>query len=153
MKIPNKQANMLIELIIALSIGIFVILQLTAFMLPFIKRLHEYATIERQALCDGVALDLLMRDLDAAVNLAKEKDNLTELITINRWYVSIKKNEITGVLTPIIWSRVQGRLQRKAPYMSAAQVFGNVLPELDIDIKNRTMRFINEQKKMVAIRF
>jgi hypothetical protein len=152
MKMQRKRGSLLIELVVALSIGIVVILQLSAYLVSFVKQMHGAATIERQALCNGAALDLLMRDLDAAVDCAAARDT-KELITLTCWRISERALGAGGEFIPITWSRVRGRLQRKSPAMSASQVFGDVLPGLTFDVKHKTMRFVDEHKKVVVIKF
>jgi hypothetical protein len=152
MKMLRKGGSMLVELVVALTIGIVVLLQLSTFLVSFVKHMHGAATIERQALCSGAVLDLLMRDLDSAVDCSEGRDG-KELITLVCWRIGERNLTTGGSFVPITWSRVSGRLQRKSPGMSAGQVFGDVLPGLKFDLKIKTMRFVDEHKKIVVVRF
>ena len=145
----RKRGSLLIELVVALSIGILILLQLSTFLVTFVQQMHALAKQEQRALQQGAVLDLLMRDLDTAI-AHSESDNSINLIILTCWRMSAHE-KIEPFL--IVWSRLQGRLQRKIGGAVVPQVFGSVLPGLAFDIDKRIMRFVDERNKVVEIKF
>ena len=144
-----KQGSLLIELVVALSIGVLILLQMSTFLVGFVEQMHGLAVYEQRFLQQGAVLDLLMRDLDAAIAHSRS-DNAINLIALTCWRMCGNK-KIEPFL--IAWSRVEGRLQRKVGRFGVPQVFGSVLPGLAFDVDKKIMRFVDERNKVVEIKF
>ena len=145
----NQCGHLLVELAVALSIGVLIMLQLSTFMVTFVRQMNALAVVEQRALQEGAVLDLLMRDLDSAVNCQREEGE-NALITLTCW--RMREHEKFEQVV-IRWYRVQGRLQRKMNDVGGVQVFGAALPGLTFDVEGRVMRFVDEHNKVVEIAF
>lgn len=146
----RKRGSLLVELVVALSIGILILIQLSTFFVAFVEQMHALAKHEQRALQQGAVLDVLMRDLDTAGQWIQDEDDDKVLIALTCWRMRDHEKIENIVIT---WSRVQGRLQRKINGAVVPQVFGSVLPGLAFDINKRIMRFLDERNKVVEIKF
>ena len=147
MKILSKQASLLVELVVALSIGSFIILQLSSFLVVFVQRMHSSIKQERYLLKQQSVLDMLVRDLDSAID-SNAGENDRTLITLRCWNLKERMPLEIGTIT---WSRVKGQLHRTVGGSRAPQVFGNVLSGLNFDCEKKIMWFIDEKNKVVEI--
>ena len=133
----RRCGSILVELTIALSLGLILLLQLTLFLTDSVKRLHCTATAQRHALHEGAVLDLLMRDLQSSLIVTCAEDSIVSVHG-----VCLGKHNAC-MSYDITWYRVKGRLQRVIYGKQIPQVFGDVLSGLIVDGEKRTVRFID----------
>lgn len=175
----RRCGSMLIELVVALSIGLLVILQLATFLVGFVQQMHMLANNERRLLQEGVVIDLLMQDLSVAMDVAQvvgpgsALDTIANSITRDeRRLSSVTPDLIRGGMTseielkawrmrdgetprPIIvsWKKIRGQVQRRVDNAATPQVFGDFLTGLRFDIEKKRVCFIDVNGKNQIISF
>ena len=141
----KKTGSLLVELVIALSIGMVVLLQLTTFLLAFVQHMHGIADNERRLLQESVVVDLLMQDIATSVEQSALDGNVAG-IALTCWRLRV--GEKFPRLIYIIWKKVGVRIHRHIEGMSSPQVFGDLLRELVIDCHVRTVQFVDEENRL-----
>ena len=140
-----RPGSLLVELAVALSIGMVVLLQLTTFLLAFVQQMHGIAARERRLLQEGVVVDLLMQDIATSVEQSALDGNDAGIV-LACWRLRV--GEKIPRLINIIWKKVGARIQRHIEGLSSPQVFGDLLKELTIDCGARTIQFIDEENRL-----
>lgn len=140
-----RPGSVVVELVIALSIGVAVMLQLTSFLLVFVEQMHRSAAFERRILQEGVVLDLLLQDILTSVDQQALQDN-SSVIVLKCW--RLKVGQKMPQLIEIAWKKVGVRIQRHIQGFSSPQVFGDLLQGFAVDCQARTISFTGEDKKL-----
>lgn len=146
----TRAGSLLIELAVALSIGMVVLLQLTTFVLAFVQQMHGIAGRERRMLQEGVVIDLLMQDIATSIE-QQPIDPYGAGISLQCW--RLRDGQKAARLISIVWKKAGQRVQRHVDGLFSPQVFGDLLQDLVIDCVTRTVRFIDEEKKLRTYSF
>ena len=146
----HRSGSLLIELAVALSIGMVVLVQLTTFLLAFVQQMHGVAARERRMLQEAVVIDLLMQDIYSSINHRSLEDS-TAGIALTCW--RLRNGEKRARLISIIWKKMGARVQRHVDGLSSPQVFGDLLRDLTIDCVARTVQCVDEEKKLRTYNF
>ena len=141
--------SILVEILIALTIGIIVLLQLTSWIIFFVQQFHGLAEKERRMLHEAIVLDLLIQDLAPAVELHALDGGAGVMLAF--WRLRAPKAQ--PKLITISWKKIGKQLFRYVEGLSSPQGFGDLLKELDIDCIERGIHFVGEDKKRHAYAF
>jgi len=141
-----QAGSLLLELVIALSLGLGIVLLVSSFLLSFVHQMNTLLVQEQKALQQGAVLDVFMRDLDAALACIQDGDESSKIISLTRWCISEHGKYEKLVIT---WYTVKGFVYRKIQGKNTPQVFGKVLPGLSVDTKQKMVRFLNEHNNVV----
>lgn len=138
---------MLIELVVALSIGLVVILQLSTFLVGFVPEMYKAATRERRLLQEGVVLDLVMQDLCVAV----QKKGLEHGgVVLDCWRMRGKENPR---LIKVHWQSLHRKIQRNVDGSKTPQVFGEFLNRFYVDVQEGVICFVDVDGKGQCVGF
>ncbi len=148
----HKRGSMLIELVVALSIGLLAILQLTTFLVGFVQQMHVLASNERRFLQEGVVIDVLMQDLKTAVNVVDSGrgPEMTNGVELKLW--RMREGELPRLIT-VSWKKNHGHVQRRVDNSVTPQMFGPFLDRLRFDMEKRYVHFVDVAGKEREIGF
>lgn len=145
-----RTGSILLELAIALSIGITVMLQLTCFLVMIVQQMHGFAAKERRILQEEVILDLLLQDISTSVDQQALPGNPAAIV-LNCW--RLHAGQAMPQLTEIVWKKVGVRIQRHIQGYASPQVFGDLLQGFEVDHHTRRICFTGEDKKLYEYDF